>query len=158
MPLRSQDVKGLPGGHAAHVLSRALQLCSQRMLHAALAFQGFCVCLRTCALHEVRCHVDVADAHPGALQVHLRHLVGGRARSYMGELPHERIFQARASFPLAVPNAKPPNHCHKYRLELCLVFSLGFKIGLLYVTGTILPMYASRKYLCRLTSLSAPAP
>jgi hypothetical protein len=26
-------------------------------------------------------------------QVHLRHLVGGRARSYMGELPHERIFQ-----------------------------------------------------------------
>ena len=28
-------------------------------------------------------------------QVHLRHLVGGRARSYMGELPHERIFQVR---------------------------------------------------------------
>ncbi|KAK9829226.1 hypothetical protein WJX72_004603 [[Myrmecia] bisecta] len=28
-----------------------------------------------------------------AAQVHLRHLVGGRARSYMGELPHERIFQ-----------------------------------------------------------------
>ncbi len=26
-------------------------------------------------------------------QVHLRHLVGGRARSFMGELPHERIFQ-----------------------------------------------------------------
>jgi len=33
-------------------------------------------------------------APPGPL-VHLRHLVGGRARSYMGELPHERIFQAR---------------------------------------------------------------
>ncbi len=28
-----------------------------------------------------------------AAQVHLRHLVGGRARSYMGEMPHERIFQ-----------------------------------------------------------------
>ncbi|BDA45868.1 Threonine dehydratase [Coccomyxa sp. Obi] len=28
-----------------------------------------------------------------AAQVHLRHLVGGRARSFMGELPHERIFQ-----------------------------------------------------------------
>ncbi|KAK9824814.1 hypothetical protein WJX81_000970 [Elliptochloris bilobata] len=28
-----------------------------------------------------------------AAQVHLRHLVGGRARSYMGELPCERIFQ-----------------------------------------------------------------
>ena len=26
-------------------------------------------------------------------QVHLRHLVGGRARSYMGELPHEKIYQ-----------------------------------------------------------------
>ena len=25
--------------------------------------------------------------------------VGGRARSYMGELPHERIFQVRTSFP-----------------------------------------------------------
>ncbi|KAL3161440.1 hypothetical protein ABBQ32_010326 [Trebouxia sp. C0010 RCD-2024] len=28
-----------------------------------------------------------------AAQVHLRHLVGGRARSYMGELPHEVIYQ-----------------------------------------------------------------
>lgn len=28
-----------------------------------------------------------------AAQVHLRHLVGGRARSYMGEVPHEHIFQ-----------------------------------------------------------------
>ncbi|CAL5220401.1 g2410 [Coccomyxa viridis] len=28
-----------------------------------------------------------------AAQIHLRHLVGGRARSYTGELPHERIFQ-----------------------------------------------------------------
>lgn len=28
-----------------------------------------------------------------AAQVHLRHLVGGRARSYMGELPHEKIYQ-----------------------------------------------------------------
>lgn len=27
------------------------------------------------------------------LQVHLRHLVGGRARSYMGEMPHEKIYQ-----------------------------------------------------------------
>ena len=27
------------------------------------------------------------------LQVHLRHLVGGRARSFTGELPHERIIQ-----------------------------------------------------------------
>ena len=26
-------------------------------------------------------------------QIHLRHLVGGRARSYTGELPSERIFQ-----------------------------------------------------------------
>jgi len=26
-------------------------------------------------------------------QLHLRHLVGGRARSYMGRLPHERMFQ-----------------------------------------------------------------
>ena len=25
--------------------------------------------------------------------MHLRHLVGGRARSYMGELPHEVIYQ-----------------------------------------------------------------
>lgn len=31
-----------------------------------------------------------------AAQVHLRHLVGGRARSYMGEVPHERIFQVGA--------------------------------------------------------------
>ena len=28
------------------------------------------------------------------LQVHLRHLVGGRARSFLGQMPHERIFQA----------------------------------------------------------------
>ncbi|DBA83534.1 hypothetical protein WJX79_001038 [Trebouxia sp. C0005] len=28
-----------------------------------------------------------------AAQVHLRHLVGGRARSYMGEMPHEKIYQ-----------------------------------------------------------------
>lgn len=28
-----------------------------------------------------------------ALQIHLRHLVGGRARSYTGALPHEHIFQ-----------------------------------------------------------------
>jgi hypothetical protein len=27
------------------------------------------------------------------LQIHLRHLVGGRARSYMGEIPNERIYQ-----------------------------------------------------------------
>ncbi|GFH28591.1 threonine deaminase [Haematococcus lacustris] len=26
-------------------------------------------------------------------QLHLRHLVGGRARSYMGSLPHEAIYQ-----------------------------------------------------------------
>ena len=26
-------------------------------------------------------------------QVHLRHLVGGRARSYMGEMPHEVMLQ-----------------------------------------------------------------
>lgn len=30
-------------------------------------------------------------------QLHLRHLVGGRARSYMGQLPHERMYQV--SFP-----------------------------------------------------------
>ena len=30
------------------------------------------------------------------LQVHLRHLVGGRARSFTGELPDERIFQVRS--------------------------------------------------------------
>ena len=29
-----------------------------------------------------------------SVQVHLRHLVGGRARSYMGSLPHEKIIQA----------------------------------------------------------------
>ena len=36
------------------------------------------------------------DTDPGLfswLQVHLRHLVGGRARSFTGELPHERIIQ-----------------------------------------------------------------
>lgn len=31
-----------------------------------------------------------------ALQIHLRHLVGGRARSYMGEIPNERMFQVGA--------------------------------------------------------------
>lgn len=30
-----------------------------------------------------------------AVQIHLRHLVGGRARSYMGEIPNERMFQVR---------------------------------------------------------------
>ena len=30
-----------------------------------------------------------------AMQVHLRHLVGGRARSFTGALPFERIFQVR---------------------------------------------------------------
>ena len=34
-----------------------------------------------------------AERVPATLQIHLRHLVGGRARSYTGELPHERIFQ-----------------------------------------------------------------
>lgn len=29
-------------------------------------------------------------------QVHLRHLVGGRARAYTGEIPFERVFQVRA--------------------------------------------------------------
>ena len=42
-------------------------------------------------------HVEVAEhavlTHVRAGQVHLRHLVGGRARSFMGELPWERIFQ-----------------------------------------------------------------
>lgn len=33
-------------------------------------------------------------------QIHLRHLVGGRARSYMGEIPNERMFQVRS----------PPDH------------------------------------------------
>jgi hypothetical protein len=33
------------------------------------------------------------------LQVHLRHLVGGRARSFTGELPDERIFQVRSRSP-----------------------------------------------------------
>lgn len=28
-------------------------------------------------------------------QVHLRHLVGGRARSYMGEIPFERVFSVQ---------------------------------------------------------------
>lgn len=32
---------------------------------------------------------------PARGQVHLRHLVGGRARSYMGEIPHERMFQVQ---------------------------------------------------------------
>lgn len=35
--------------------------------------------------------------HLPTSQVHLRHLVGGRARSYMGEIPNERIWQV--SFP-----------------------------------------------------------
>jgi hypothetical protein len=34
------------------------------------------------------------DTHARA-QIHLRHLVGGRARSYMGEIPNERMFQVR---------------------------------------------------------------
>lgn len=34
-------------------------------------------------------------AHPCGLQVHLRHLVGGRPRSFMGELPFERMFQVQ---------------------------------------------------------------
>ena len=29
------------------------------------------------------------------MQVHLRHLVGGRARSFLGQIPHERMFQVR---------------------------------------------------------------
>lgn len=32
---------------------------------------------------------------PACLQIHLRHLVGGRARSYMGEIPNERMFQVQ---------------------------------------------------------------
>jgi len=36
---------------------------------------------------------DISDLP--AAQVHLRHLVGGRARSYMGEIPNERIFQVQ---------------------------------------------------------------
>ena len=36
---------------------------------------------------------DISDID--AAQVHLRHLVGGRARSYMGELPFERMFQVQ---------------------------------------------------------------
>ena len=37
--------------------------------------------------------LDISDID--AAQVHLRHLVGGRARSYMGEIPFERMFQVR---------------------------------------------------------------
>lgn len=37
--------------------------------------------------------VDISSMK--AVQVHLRHLVGGRARSYMGEIPNERIFQVQ---------------------------------------------------------------
>jgi threonine dehydratase len=37
--------------------------------------------------------LDISDID--AAQVHLRHLVGGRARSYMGEIPFERVFQVR---------------------------------------------------------------
>ena len=49
---------------------------------------------RLCSRHSAVCHARAEGLAPGP-QVHLRHLVGGRARSYMGELPHERIFQAR---------------------------------------------------------------
>jgi threonine dehydratase len=35
--------------------------------------------------------IDLSDVE--LAQVHLRHLVGGRARGSAGELPHERIFQ-----------------------------------------------------------------
>jgi len=35
--------------------------------------------------------LDLSEIEPA--QVHLRHLVGGRARSFMGEIPDERIFQ-----------------------------------------------------------------
>ena len=37
-------------------------------------------------------HWKFQHPHTSA-QVHLRHLVGGRARSFTGCLPHERIFQ-----------------------------------------------------------------
>ncbi|KAF8072663.1 TD1 [Scenedesmus sp. PABB004] len=36
-------------------------------------------------------------SHMESAQIHLRHLVGGRARSYTGEIPHERIY--RVQFP-----------------------------------------------------------
>ena len=52
--------------------------------------------LRVACAAEHACCVSVLSTPPVALlQVHLRHLVGGRARSYTGELPDERIFQVR---------------------------------------------------------------
>jgi hypothetical protein len=47
------------------------------------------------------------------LQVHLRHLVGGRARSFTGELPDERIFQVRSSFPQDSSHSEPSHWTHR---------------------------------------------
>lgn len=59
-----------------------------------------------------------------AFQIHLRHLVGGRARSYTGELPHERIFQV--DFP------ERPGALRKF----LAVFSPGFLITLFHYRTT----------------------
>ena len=65
-------------------------------------------CLHWAAMASLRadrldwCHTDThlimasSGQYDSRAQVHLRHLVGGRARSYTGELPNERIFQVRA--------------------------------------------------------------
>ena len=47
--------------------------------------------------------------HLLSLQVHLRHLVGGRARSFLGQIPHERIFQVRS--PILLLLAPVPQLC-----------------------------------------------
>lgn len=54
---------------------------------------GCCAFRADCLFIESSNDVTVAQW----LQVHLRHLVGGRARSFTGSLPFERIFQVRTS-------------------------------------------------------------
>jgi hypothetical protein len=49
-------------------------------------------CLQVCVWAEVELSCALPGVRAG-LQIHLRHLVGGRARSYMGEIPNERIYQ-----------------------------------------------------------------
>ena len=110
---------------------------------------------------------DLQGEHAGVLrsscgsQVHLRHLVGGRARSYMGELPHERIFQVRTSFPGQVHRRpmKTPQQPATLDMEAGDLVAPKVIRGCLFsvVLANFLFHYPW-VCMCRSTSLSAPAP
>jgi threonine dehydratase len=86
LPLR---VSATPAPHLPHPSPQSANILWSAGVPDKAASQALVTRLNAAGLPTL----DISDID--AAQVHLRHLVGGRARSYMGEIPFERVFQVQ---------------------------------------------------------------